>query len=80
LVPTSGEIDFRLIDFDFSGKEDEDNYPRDWNAALRPVGAVGDAVLKVEHDKIMMETLRTLDSLEGGLRSSLGGGLGLKRY
>jgi serine/threonine protein kinase len=84
LVPTSGEIDFRLLDFDFSGKEDEDHYPRDWNNILRPVGAVGGAVLKVKHDKKMIEALRALDGLEGvlevGLGSGLGSGLGLKRY
>jgi len=57
LVPTSGEIDFRLIDFDSSGKEDVDRYPRDWNYTFRPEGAVGGAVLKVEHDKAMLGDL-----------------------
>jgi len=59
LVPTSGEIDFRLIDFDSSGKENVDRYPRYWDHTFRPRGAVGGAVLKVAHDKVMVLDLST---------------------
>jgi len=59
LVPTSGDLDFRLIDFDSSGKENVDRYPRDWDHTFRPRGAVGGAVLKVAHDKVTVLDLST---------------------
>jgi hypothetical protein len=64
--------DFRLIDLDYSGKEGEDNDPRDWNNALWPISAVGGAVLKAERDTIMTKTMHIFSSLESGL--------GLKGY
>jgi hypothetical protein len=52
-------IDVRLIDFDYSGEANKDRYPRDWNYMVRPKGAVGGALMKVEHDKTMVNDLFT---------------------
>ncbi len=30
------------------------NYPWDWDEAFRPEGAVGGAMLKADHDRIML--------------------------
>ena len=43
-------IDVRLIDFDYSGEANKGRYPRDWNYRVRPKGAVGGALIKVDHD------------------------------
>jgi hypothetical protein len=53
------DIDLRLIDFDYSGEANKDRYPRDWNYRVRPKGADGGALMKVEHDKTMVNDLFT---------------------
>lgn len=58
LVPKSNNVTgLRLLDFDYSGIEDQDIYPRDWNHTFRPQGAVAYAKMKVGHDETMLNNL-----------------------
>ena len=54
---SEADIDLRLIDFDYSGEANKDRYPREWNYRVRPKGAVGGALMKVAHDKTMVNDL-----------------------
>ena len=67
LVPLlDHKIDIRFIDFDYCGHADEDRYPPDWDHTFRPVGAVGGALMKQEHDQVMFDNLFRLPAGASG--------------
>ena len=57
LVPEGGGVDIRVVDFDDSGINEKDKYPREWNDTFRPTDAKEGALLRKDHDWFMYQRL-----------------------